>query len=99
MDEKYLASEVEFQEILPVWQEKLWPGRKSVIERTSAINRNGSISFQLMDEKSYFWSVKVGLKTIGVIGSQTTGEAEFRSRGLWVDSAVERQGIGTLLLK
>jgi GNAT superfamily N-acetyltransferase len=91
-------TEITFDEILPVWRDKLWPGRESEIEPVSAIDENGLINMELMKAVPVFIACKEVEKIVGVVsGFKTTGN-KFRSRGLWVSDSVRGQGIGQELL-
>lgn len=92
-------SEIQFNEIQPVWTHELWPGRTSPVERCSAIDRLGQISMELMDQETFFWKAHRDSKIVGVIGAQLTGNDELRSRGLWVSEPYRGQGIASSLVK
>jgi len=93
-----------FEEIYPVWNDKLWPGRISKIESMSSlywwfpkeIIKDSSIFTKYSPT---FWVVKDNEKIIGVNSGFRTDEKVYRSRGLWVDPAYRRQGISQILLK
>jgi len=92
-----------FEEIYPVWDNKLWPGRISKIkpmsilywEMPTKIIKDSSIFEKY---PSTFWVVKDEEKIIGVNSGFRTDEKVYRSRGLWVDPAYRRQGISQILL-
>lgn len=92
-------SEITFDEILPVWKEKLWPGRESEIEPVSAIDEDGSINMELMKAQPYFMACKENETIVGVVSGFKTATRKFRSRGLWVSESVRGQGVGQELLK
>ena len=93
-----------FEEIYPIWHDKLWPGRISKIEPMSSLYwffPNKIIKDNSIFE-SYsptFWVVKDNEKIIGVNSGFRTDEKVYRSRGLYVDSAYRRQGISQILLR
>jgi len=93
-----------FEEIYPIWHDKLWPGRISKIEPLSSLYwcfPNKIIKDNSIFEKysPTFWVVKDNEKIIGVNSGFRTDEKVYRSRGLYVDSAYRRQGISQILLR
>lgn len=91
-------SEITFDEILPVWRDKLWPGRESVIEPVSAIDEDGSINMELMNSRPVFIACIENGNIIGVVSGFQTGE-KFRSRGLWVSETARNSGVGQGLMQ
>ena len=99
-----------FEEIYPIWYDKLCPGRISKIEPMSSlcwrlpskIVKDGSIfesyspTFWVVKDN---WAVKDNEKIIGVNSGFRTDEKVYRSRGLYVDSAYRRQGISQILFR
>lgn len=99
MADSIRIEKVRFEDILPIWQEHLWPDRTSPIEKLSAIDRNGSINPALLKERMSFWrAVNSNNQVVGVIGGQTTGDS-YRSRGLWVNDQFRGKGIGRKLVR
>ena len=92
-----------FEEIYPIWHDKLWPGRISKIKPISILYwqmPNKIIKDSLIKKySSTFWVVKDNKKIIGVNSGFRTDEKVYRSRGLYVDSAYRRQGISQILLR
>jgi len=89
---------ITFTDILRVWETELWPGRKSTIEPSSAINANGEIDLALLDSPSFFWqAVNPHGDVLGVISGQQ-GDGWMRSRGLWVSPSCRRLGVGRRLI-
>lgn len=91
-----------FLDVLPVWQDRLWPGRHSSIEPVSAINEEGSIDMNLMQSNPTFWSATHSfskLTPIGVVSGYKTSPLSYRSRGLFVDQELRRNKIATRLLE
>ena len=99
-----------FEEIYPIWHDKLWLGRISKIEpmsslcwqlpnkivKDSSIFESYSPTFWVVRDN---WAVKDNKKIIGVNSGFRTDEKVYRSRGLYVDSAYRRQGISQILLR
>ena len=92
-----------FEEIYPIWHDKLWPGRISKIKPISILYwqmPNKIIKDSLIKKySSTFWVVKDNKKIIGVNSGFRTDKKVYRSRGLYVDSAYRRQGISQILLR
>ncbi|MBN8539874.1 MAG: GNAT family N-acetyltransferase [Deltaproteobacteria bacterium] len=59
-----VLEECRFEDVLPIWQAKLWPGRISKIESNSAMKWLGGIDLQLMQEPASFWRILVSKKKI-----------------------------------
>jgi len=85
-----------FEEILPYWQQELWPKRQSKIESFSAINIDGEIDMRIADlADPKFWVGISENKIVGVISCQNTDLNTFRLRGVWVDSCYRNKGIAS----
>ena len=93
-----------FEEIYPIWHDKLCLGRISKIKPMSSlcwrlpskIVKDGSIF------ESYsptFWVVKDNEKIIGANSGFRTSDKVYRSRGLYVDLAYRKQEISQILLR
>ena len=93
-----------FEEIYPIWHDKLCLGRISKIKPMSSlcwrlpnkIVKDGSIF------ESYsptFWVVKDNEKIIGANSGFKTSDKVYRSRGLYVDPAYRKQEISQILLR
>lgn len=99
-----LIKNLNFTDVLPVWENKLWPGRDSPIEPMSAMIWPTDTSQTEYDSSIFysyeasFWGAFHGNKLIAVNSGHQTSPAEFRSRGIWVDSNYRRQGIAQILL-
>ena len=81
---------ITFEQILPVWRDKLWPNRVSKIETHSAMTWPSTHPHQPYDMNVftypvYFFGIYDQDKLIAVNSGHSTNEQEFRSRGLWVD--------------
>lgn len=84
------VQQITFQEILPIWQNKLWPNRVSKIETHSAMTWPYTHPLQpySMDVFNYpatFFGIYDQDKLIAVNSGHLTTQQEYRSRGLWVD--------------
>ena len=85
-----------FEEIYPIWRDKLCP------ERISKIKPMSSLCWQLPNEiikdnsiferySPTFWVVKDNEKIIGVNSGFKTSDKVYRSRGLYVDLEYRNQ--------
>ncbi|MCB0362188.1 MAG: GNAT family N-acetyltransferase [Bdellovibrionales bacterium] len=96
--------EISFAQILPVWSQRLWPGRKSEIEPASIIDHTGRLSLDLRAlNPIFFWGAFDSGDTsggpLGVISGFPTSGQHFRCRGLWVDPLMRDLGIGSSLVQ
>lgn len=93
-----------FEEIYPIWNEQLWPGRISKIKSLSCLywkHPRTIIKDKTIFDKYIptFWALKEGDIIIGVNSGFKTGERVYRSRGLWVDSEYRGCGLAQILLR
>jgi len=84
-----IYKKISFEEIFPVWTEKLWPDRNSPIETHSVMTWpfEGLVEEYNMDIFNYpvtFIGAFTEDKLIGVNSGHKTSELHYRSRGLWV---------------
>jgi GNAT superfamily N-acetyltransferase len=93
-----MITEISWKEILPIWQNKLWPGRTSPIEPNSAMKFKGGYDMRNMETTPTFIAYKKNNLILGVFGGHTCSEDDYRVRGFWVDPDHRNQGIGTQLL-
>lgn len=109
-----MIKKITWEEILPIWQEKLWPSdvRTSPIEPTSAmclslvwgVNDKGEkdliqqYDLENMKSTPTFWGYFIDNKLVGVNSGHMCIGKEYRSRGLWVDPTYRGIGIGKKLL-
>lgn len=91
---------ISFEEILPVWKQKLWPQRASAIEPLSAIDHDGSINMEIMKSRPVFMGIRApgSIEFVGVISGFKTSSERYRSRGLWVSEKERGNGLGLTLL-
>jgi GNAT superfamily N-acetyltransferase len=91
---------IEWQDILPIWRDELWPGRKSPIEPVSAMCLGGDYDMDNMSSlPSFFGFIKDDM-IVGVNSGHSCPKSNsYRSRGLWVDPRFRGQGIGQTLLR
>ncbi len=96
------ARKISFDQILPVWQNELWPDRQSAIETHSAMTWPYSwpekeIDMEIFNYDATFFGVFSKQKLIGVNSGHKSSEVEYRSRGIWVDPAFRKTGVAQLL--
>ena len=87
-----------FDQILDIWQKKLWPNRTSAIETHSAMTwpYEGAPEKYDMNVFKYpatFWGLFIDEKLVGVNSGHKTSDTQYRSRGIWVDPDYRKQGI------
>ena len=93
-----------FEEIYPIWHDKLWPGRISKIEPMSSLcwrlpNKIVKDSSIFESYSPIFWTVKDNRKIIGINSGFRTSDKVYRSRGLYVDPTYHNQEISQILLR
>ena len=54
-----VLEECRFEDVLPIWQTRLWPGRISKIESNSAMKWLGGIDLELMQAPASFWRIRM----------------------------------------
>jgi len=94
---------VEFEDILPVWRDKLWPGRNSAIEHFSAMTIDRDYDMSFADSEPVFLAGYEGDRIVAVnschlAGYNACGDLMARSRGLWVDPEFRGKGYGYKIL-
>jgi len=90
--------EVDFDTILPVWRDKLWPERKTPIEPNSAMALGFGYNMAFMYETPTFLAGYLDNEIIAVNSCHPAEGMFFRGRGLWVDPAHRGKGLGILIL-
>ena len=98
------VQQITFQEILPIWQNKLWPNRVSKIETHSAMTWPYTHINQPYDAAVFlypatFFGIYDQDKLIAVNSGHLTTQQEYRSRGLWVDPEFRGMGLAKQLLE
>jgi GNAT superfamily N-acetyltransferase len=59
-----VLEECRFEDVLPIWQSRLWPGRISKIESNSAMKWLGGIDLELMQAPASFWRIRTVEKEV-----------------------------------
>lgn len=96
------AVEIHFKDIYPVWENFLWPGRKSLIEKTSTMKWKGGYDMDYLNRTPFFcgiWKEEEKKNLIGVCSCFPTDKGEFRMRGLWVHPEYRNRGLSKILAK
>lgn len=98
------VKEIEFDIIQPVWRERLWPGRVSVIETHSAMTwpfegDPAEYDMGIFEYPATFWAVYDADQIVGVNSGHRTSDTQYRSRGIWVDPDYRGQGIAGMLFQ
>ena len=106
----YVLKEINFDEIFPIWDKQLWPGRKSKIEPMSSLGWNSQLFLEwgnseikkdssIFDKyEPKFFAFCLGDIIVGVNSGFRTEDSVYRSRGLWVDPDHRGLGLGQQLL-
>ncbi len=96
------ATKISFEDILPIWENKLWPNRESAIEGISAMTwpyegNPDPIDMKIFDYQPTFYGVFMDNKLVGVNSGHRTTDTQYRSRGIWVDPDYRKRGVAQLL--
>ena len=91
-------NKITFDEILPLWENKLWPNRKSQIKPMSSMTYDKLYDMEIYNNYvPTFWGVFDNNKLIGVNSGHKTNSHSYRSRGIWVDPNYRGKNIAYLL--
>lgn len=90
--------EIDFDVILPIWQNFLWKDRVSAIESNSAMNYLGGYDLKNLNTNPTFFAYTINNKIIGVNSGHLCCDGSYRSRGLYVHKEHRGYGIGIQLL-
>jgi len=91
-----------FEQVYDIWNNKLWPDRKSPIESHSAMTwpfegNPDAIDMNIFNYDPTFWGVFKDNKLVGVNSGHKTTSNHYRSRGIWVDPAYRQLGLAQKL--
>ena len=87
-----------FQDVKNIWNEKLWPNRKSTIKEMSSMQYLDGFDMAIYEKyKPTFFIVKHQDKIVGVNSGHRTKDRLYRSRGIWVDPEFRRYGVAQIL--
>tara|TARA_B100000900_G_C20558820_1_gene707967 strand:+ start:1019 stop:1480 length:462 start_codon:yes stop_codon:yes gene_type:complete len=92
------AFKITFEDILPIWENELWPGRESAIESHSAMTwpfdgDPNEIDMDIFKNNASFWGIRINKKLVGVNSGHKTSDMHYRSRGIWVHPDFRGQGL------
>lgn len=98
------AMKISFDDILPIWQDELWPHRESAIETHSAMTwpfswPDTEIDMSIFEYEPVFWGVFMDNMLVGVNSGHRSSEVEYRSRGIWVDPSYRKTGVAQMLFE
>lgn len=99
-----ILDEVDFDTVLPMWSNSLWPGRVSPIRPVSTMmylgGKNQDIAKKYTDQARFFaiYDGDLNNKLTGVFSGHPTTEVHYRARGLYVLPQYRRQGVGFQLV-
>ena len=87
-----------FQDVKNIWNEKLWPNRKSTIKEMSSMQYLDGFDMAIYEKyKPTFFIVKHKDTIVGVNSGHRTKDRLYRSRGIWVDPEFRRYGVAQIL--
>ena len=94
-----MIKKISFDEILPIWQNHLWPDRVSDITANSAMCFMGDYDLVNMATIPTFFAYIIDGEIAGVNSGHMCKDNQYRSRGLFVFEKFRGKGLGTILLK
>lgn len=95
----YFAEEVSYDDVLPLWEEYLWPGRESRIGPMSSMLYYGGYNLDIYGiYEPTFFGIYDNEELVGVNSGHRTDYNAYRSRGLYVNPSFRGLGIGKRLL-
>jgi GNAT superfamily N-acetyltransferase len=87
-----------FKVVKPIWEEHLWPERRSEIKPMSSMVYMGGYDMSIYEKyKPTFWVCVNNLGIVAVNSGHRTSDNAYRSRGIWVDPVYRGQGLSTEL--
>lgn len=90
--------EIDWDTIRVVWEEKLWPGRKSPIEPVSSMLYLGGYDLSIKHYPPFFLGIYLSGELVAVNSGVRTSKKQYRSRGLWVAPEARGNSFGKMLL-
>ena len=92
---------IDFETILPIWKNQLWPNRESPIRPMTSMQYQGGYDMEVYElyKPTFFATYNDKNHITGVIGGQRTSNKLYLARGIWVDSMCRGQGIARLLFQ
>lgn len=98
MAKPMIIKQVNFETVLPIWENQLWPNRKDPVKPTNNLQYLGGRDKLISEQLPVFFAVFDGNCIVGVNSGLPTLHGGFRSRGIWVDPAYRKKGVGAMLL-
>ena len=90
---------IDFEIILPIWKDFLWPNRKTEIKPLSSMKYLGGYDMSIYDYIPTFFAVFDNDKIIGVNSGFRTDINFYRSRGIFVFDNYRKLGISQKLFE
>jgi GNAT superfamily N-acetyltransferase len=94
-----VVHKITFEDVLPIWRDYLWPGRKSEIKPTNGIMFMGGYSKDIESNTPTFFGIYKDNMLVGVNSGHITGLKEYRSRGIYVHPYYRKWGLAQKLFK
>jgi GNAT superfamily N-acetyltransferase len=93
--------ELNFEQVLPVWRDHLWPQRDSEIKPVSSVTPNFDIDMKIYEfsDTVRFWGLFYGETIVAANSCFKSKQDECRSRGLWVHEDWRRRRLSQVLLQ
>ncbi len=93
-----MIEKISWEDIYPIWQNNLWPNRKSPIESNSAMCYLGDVDIDNMRTTPTFFGYIDNNKIVGVNSGHKCSDNSYRSRGIFVFLEHRNKGISSKLL-
>lgn len=89
---------ISWNNIVNIWENNLWPTRRSPIETNSAMSYLEGVDMYNMYTTPTYFGYIIDNVIVGVNSGHKCSDDSYRSRGLWVNPDYRKKGIGTALL-
>lgn len=90
--------QLSFEEVFPIWKNKLWPNRTSAIESHSAMLIDRTYDMGNFKLPAWYYGCFVNSALVGVYSGHMCTDGLARLRGHWVDIEFRNKGLGRQLL-
>jgi GNAT superfamily N-acetyltransferase len=91
--------QISWEEIYSIWNDHLWPERKTEIKPTNGIKLMGGFDKSIEDNIPTFFGLFLNDQLAGVNSGYATSSIEYRSRGLYIFPEFRGMKLSMLLLK